>query len=88
MRGLKLAAEELEEGGFSGAVCTDDAITVSVVECKIHVFEEKLTAEAEGKIMDCDHRNLLCDTTYGGEYTTFRGDGQPDMGEKGAEKDF
>jgi hypothetical protein len=46
--GLKLAAENTKEGGFTRAVSTDNAIAISGCEFKINVLKKELTAKVEG----------------------------------------
>ena len=54
-RGLQLAAKDLQKGGFSRTVGTDDAIAVSGGKFEVNVLEEKLTAKVKAQIGNCDH---------------------------------
>ena len=54
-RRLQFTAQDLEKGGLSRTVCTDDAIAVSGGKFQVNVLKEKLTAKVKAKIGNCDH---------------------------------
>ena len=53
--GLEFAADGFEEGGFTGAVGTDDTIDVAVREFHVHILIEDALAELNGYVGKCDH---------------------------------
>ena len=55
--GFQIPGEDPQEGGFAGAVGTDDAVAVAGDELQIHVFEQRLPAEVHAYVVDCDHLN-------------------------------
>ena len=56
---LQLPGENFQKGGFSGAVCADDAVAVAGQKLQICVFEQNGTAELHGEIGYCNHDLLL-----------------------------
>jgi len=58
--GLLFRAEDGEKSGFAGAVRTDKAYAISVVDCAGNVVEERSDAEAFGDILrDQDRRHIF-----------------------------
>ena len=52
---FQFAGENPQEGGFSGTVCTDNAVAVAGQEFQISAGEKLLTAEGQGKVVNCNH---------------------------------
>ena len=47
---LRSAGQDLQKGGFSGAVDADDAGFVPLVQVKIHVGQQLAAAEVDGDV--------------------------------------
>src|SRR4051812_44891959 len=52
---LDLARQTLEERRLSGSVGADEPIAVARRELDVHLFEQGLAAERDGKVLDGDH---------------------------------
>jgi hypothetical protein len=50
LAGLKLPVQDFEEGGFAGAVCTDDSVTVSFREFDVDVLEKCFLSDSQGNV--------------------------------------
>ena len=61
---LEIAGEDLQEGGLSGAVCTDKTITVAFRKFNVYVLKEGLFSYAVGHVVCTDHEMLLLIKTY------------------------
>ncbi len=58
--GTLFRAEDGEESGFAGAVRTDEADAIAVMDCAGDVVEKRSSAEAFGDILrDQDRRHTL-----------------------------
>src|SRR6185295_2829443 len=55
---LGVAGEDHEEGGFAGAVGTDQAVTVAGGQLDGDVFEEGAFAVGEGEVFGGDHKGF------------------------------
>ena len=44
---FELAGQQTHQGGFSGAIATDQGDTLARLDRKVHVFEQKRSADAE-----------------------------------------
>ena len=52
---LQIAGEDAQEGGLACAVRADDAIAVAGDELQVHVLKQRLPAEVQRDIVDCNH---------------------------------
>ena len=48
--GLRQSGQDLEEGGFSGAVDADDSGFITFVEIEVHIIQQLAAAEIDGKM--------------------------------------
>ena len=62
--GADLCGEDLEEGGLTGAVGTDDAVAVAGSELDVDVLEENAIPVSEGDIGSGNHDLVLCTSTW------------------------
>ena len=52
---LQFSGEDLDESGFSGAVCPDDSVAVAGGKLQVDFAEKYGRPELHGKIIDCQH---------------------------------
>ena len=52
---LQTSGQNLQEGGFSGTVCTDDTVAVAFGEFDIDIFKKRFLSKAQSDIIGTDH---------------------------------
>ena len=52
---FQISGQDSQECGLTGAVGTDDPITISRCKLQVHVLEQRLSAEIQTDIGNCDH---------------------------------
>ena len=52
---LETAGKDFKEGGLSGAVCTDEPVTVALREIDVHILEQRLIAYTVGYVVCTYH---------------------------------
>ena len=52
---LELTGEDLQECGFSGAVCADDAVAVAGGELQVYLGKQRCTAVLQREVINSDH---------------------------------
>ncbi len=56
---LQLAGEDLDEGGFPGAVGADDTVAVPGGKLQVHLGKQHGRPELHGEVVDSKHRRFL-----------------------------
>ena len=69
-RGFKFTADGFEQRRFTGTICTNHTIDITIGELHVHILVENTLAKLDGKVRNCYH--LLLPLDFGCKGTNFK----------------